>query len=242
MRLRSAARWRRAASMGWMSATTARWPPSAAPRGAPHFLCSVQHKAVITDLRCHSRKAPLAALAAAAFLCCRGSQHARCNGSASVVHIPLCAALSFICLQPFSSVRVCALPLRCPTSAAARATRRSLSPDGGADDRARCRTVRIYDERTGADRCAHLKPRVSGRPPQPWEAVRGLRFAADARSLAAGGSNGALRIWDLRATAAPVSELWPQVDSVWALCRGDDELRTVFTGGRDGSVRTRPSH
>jgi WD40 repeat protein len=97
------------------------------------------------------------------------------------------------------------------------------------------RIVRLYDERSGSGSCATLRPSGS-HSAQPWDRVRGIRFASDSKTLAAAGSDRALRIWDVRQAEAPVKELWPQSDSVWALA-GDEALATVYTGARDGSVR-----
>lgn len=98
--------------------------------------------------------------------------------------------------------------------------------------------MRVYDERSDSDICEHLTPpATSNRLPQPWQIVRSLQFAADARRLAAAGSDGALRLWDLRAPSTPLLEICPHADSIWALAAADPELRTVYTGGRDGAVR-----
>ena len=77
-----------------------------------------------------------------------------------------------------------------------------------------CRAVSLFDERTSRRDVASLVPpappvaRSGGRPRQPWECARGLKFSSDGGKLAAAGTDGAVRVWDVRAPRAPVHD-WP---------------------------------
>jgi WD40 repeat protein len=94
----------------------------------------------------------------------------------------------------------------------------------------------MWDERVGAEAVAAFRPPARARPQQPWDRARGIRFAADAARLAAAGSDGALRVWDVRRPDACVADWQPHEGSIWAL-GAEDDLSVVYTGGRDGFVR-----
>lgn len=98
------------------------------------------------------------------------------------------------------------------------------------------RCIRIYDERAGTSKVATLGERSTS---APWERVRSLRWARDGARLVSGGGGTALRIWDVRQRAA-VHEWRLHEDTVWAV-HGDENLRTVYSGGRDGKARTSPA-
>lgn len=99
----------------------------------------------------------------------------------------------------------------------------------------RRRCIRIYDERAGTSKVATLGERSRS---APWERVRCLRWARDGGRLVSGGGGNALRLWDVRQRAT-VHEWRAHEDTVWAV-HGDENLRTVYSGGRDGRVRTCP--
>lgn len=67
--------------------------------------------------------------------------------------------------------------------------------------------------------------------------VRDLRLSPDGVRLISAASDKFVRVWDLRAQRQSLAALQMHGDSVWALEAADAELRTFYSGGRDGQVR-----
>lgn len=91
-----------------------------------------------------------------------------------------------------------------------------------------CRLVRLYDERQGAKDCGVLRGHRDN--------VRDVRLSPDGVRLVSAASDKFVRVWDLRAQRQCLSALQMHGDSVWALEAADEELRTFYSGGRDGQV------
>lgn len=90
------------------------------------------------------------------------------------------------------------------------------------------RLVRLYDQRLGDKDCGVLRGHRDN--------VRDLRLSPDGVRLISAASDKFVRVWDLRAQRQSLAALQMHGDSVWALEAADTDLRTFFSGGRDGQV------
>jgi hypothetical protein len=113
----------------------------------------------------------------------------------------------------------------------------SFTPDGktlasGGHDQ----TIRLWDVDAGREQrrfdfTANHPPWVQG----PNHGVRGLAFSPDAHTLASGGFDQTLHLWEV-ATAKECREYSGHTNHIWALAFSPDG-RTVATAGEDQSVR-----
>lgn len=91
-----------------------------------------------------------------------------------------------------------------------------------------CRLVRLYDERQGPKDCGVLRGHRDN--------VRDVRLSPDGVRLISAASDKFVRVWDLRSQRQCLAALQTHSDSVWSLESADEELRTFYSGGRDGQV------
>jgi WD40 repeat protein len=109
-----------------------------------------------------------------------------------------------------------------------------LSPDGQTVFVSRLREdgrVRAYDAETGQERFPHEGPRG---------AVTAVAFSPDGRTLASGGANGTVRLWDLAAwrsgeLAPPIRVLEAHTNEVWSVAFSPDG-KLLASGGNDGLI------
>lgn len=93
--------------------------------------------------------------------------------------------------------------------------------------------MRLYDERLGPKDCCVLRGHRDN--------VRDVRLSPDGVRLISAASDKFVRVWDLRAQRQCLAALQMHGDSVWTLEAADEELRTFYSGGRDGQVRSTAS-
>lgn len=89
-------------------------------------------------------------------------------------------------------------------------------------------SIKIFNPKSSSDEyTAKLKGHA--------DTIKSLMFTKDGNSLISGGSDGVLKIWDLRMMKC-LSNMMIHHDSIWSIVPSPNLSTEIFTGSRDGSV------